>query len=169
MEPELKTLIAIKKPAWLVDKEFLVAYEGKAVWTVLTQLNRQDGTFNGLNINGVAYPGSIRQEDLMIKIGTRLPNNPVLLALQEYKLKPHLFSVVVPGYGAFPDNDQAQGLWANGNNVRFGVPPVFVNNAEEMPGAQGRAQQGHRPPGGPPPQGFPGLFDGQGAGMARPP
>jgi hypothetical protein len=81
-----------------------VAYEGKAVWTTLTQLH-PDGTFNGLDSAGVAYPGRIRQEDLMIGIETRLPKDPVLQALQENRLKPHLFSVAVPGYGAFPVND----------------------------------------------------------------
>jgi hypothetical protein len=60
MEPELETLIAIKKPAWLVGKEFLVLYEGRAVWTLLTQLN-QDGSFNGLDNSGIPYPGRIRQ------------------------------------------------------------------------------------------------------------
>lgn len=165
MEPELETLIAIKKAPWLVGKEFLVPYEGKAVWTILTQLN-PDGTFQGLDSNGVAYPGSIRQEDLMIGIGTRLADDPVLLALQEYKLKPHLFSVAVPGYGAFHGNDQAGGQRGNGPHVRFGNPPDFVNNAGDLGAAQGRAQV---PPGGPGPQAFQGNWDGPGAGMARPP
>lgn len=136
MEPELQTLIAIKKHAWLVGKEFLVAYEGKAVWTILTQLN-PDGTFNGLDTAGVPYPGTIRQEDLMIKIGTRLADDPVLQALHEFKLKPHLFSVAVPGYGAFPSNDQGAGPWANGFHVRFGPPHGFVNNNGEI----GRGQE----------------------------
>jgi hypothetical protein len=127
MEPELETLIAIKKPAWLVGKEFLVQYERRAVWTILTQLN-PDGTFSGLDNAGVAYPGRIRTEDLMIGIVTRLPDDPVLLALQEYKLKPHLFAVAVPGFGGFQGNDHKEGLRAQGNNVCFGVQPE-LNNA----------------------------------------
>jgi hypothetical protein len=136
MEPELETLIAIKKPAWLVGKDFLVLFEGRPVWTTMTQLN-PDGTFNGVDNAGIPYPGRIRQEDLMIGIGTRLPDDPVLLALQEYRLKPHLFSVAVPGYGAFPGNDQA-GVQRNVNNVRFGAPPDFMNNHQEWGAAQGR-------------------------------
>jgi hypothetical protein len=101
MEPELATLIAIKKPAWLVGKEFLVLFEGRPLWTILTEL-LADGTFNGLDTAGIPYPGTIREEDLMIGIGTRLPNDPVLQALEEYRLKPHLFSVAVPGLGDFP-------------------------------------------------------------------
>lgn len=81
MEPELETLIAIKKLAWLIGKDFSVLYEGRAVWTLLTQLH-QDGTFSGVDNAGVPYPGRIRQEDLMIGIGTRLPEDPVLQALQ---------------------------------------------------------------------------------------
>jgi hypothetical protein len=79
MEPELETLIAIKKPAWLVGKENLAMFEGRPVWTLLTQLHA-DGIFNGLDSAGVPYPGRIRQEELMIGIGTRLPDDPVLLA-----------------------------------------------------------------------------------------
>jgi hypothetical protein len=100
MEPELATLIAIKKPAWLIGKEFLVLFEGRPVWTILTEV-LADGTFNGLDTAGIPYPGTIREEDLMIGIGTRLPNDPVLQALEEYRLKPHLFSVAVPGFGGF--------------------------------------------------------------------
>jgi hypothetical protein len=138
MEPELKTLIAVKKLAWLIGKEFLVLFEGRPVWTLLTQLHK-DGTFSGVDNAGVPYPGRIRQEELMIGIGTRLVDDPVLQALQEYKLKPHLFSVAVPGYGGFPGNDQGGGQRANGNNVRFGAPPEMVNNPPEMGGAQGVA------------------------------
>jgi hypothetical protein len=152
MEPELQTLMAIKKPAWLVGKEFLVAYEGKAVWTILTQLN-PDGTFNGLDTAGVPYPGTIRQEDFMIGIGTRLADDPVLQALHEFKLRPHLFSVAVPDYGAFPDNDQRAGPRANGFHVRFGPPHEFVNNNGEIGRGQERAPF---PQGGPGPQAFPG-------------
>jgi hypothetical protein len=168
MEPELETLIAIKKPAWLVGKDFLVLFEGIPVWTTLTQLN-VDGTFNGLDSAGVAYPGTIRQEELMIRIGTRLPDDPVLLALQEYRLKPHLFSVAVPGFGGFPGNDQGGGPRANGNHVRFGAPPDFVNNPHEMGGAQGRAPPAQMPQGGPAPQMFPSNAGGHGRGAARPP
>jgi hypothetical protein len=67
MEPELETLIAIKKLPWLVGKEFLVLFKGRGVWTALTHLN-PNGTFNGLDSNGLAYPGEIRPEDLMIGI-----------------------------------------------------------------------------------------------------
>jgi hypothetical protein len=148
-----------------VGKNFLVQYDGKAVWTTLTLLH-PDGTFGGVNTNGVAYPGSIRQEDLMIGIGTRLADDPVLLALQEYKLKPHLFSVAIPGYGAFPGNDQAASLHRNGQQVRFGNQQNFVNNPGELGGAQGRAQI---PQGGLFPPIFPGNLEAQGAGVARPP
>lgn len=168
MEPELETLIAIKRPAWLVGKEFLVAYDGKAVWTALTQLN-QDGTFSGVDSNGVPYPGRIRLEDLMIGIGTRLPDDPVLQALQEYKLKPHLFSVAVPGFGAFPGNDPVGGPRANGNQVRFGIPQDFMNHPGNMGAAQGRAPQEQAPQAGPGFQAFPVNFEEPGAGMARPP
>jgi hypothetical protein len=78
MEPELETLIAIKRPAWLVGKGFLVLFEGRLVWTrTLTQLN-PDGTFNGVDSAGVAYPGTIREQELMIGIGARLLDDPVL-------------------------------------------------------------------------------------------
>jgi hypothetical protein len=97
MEPELETLIAIKKPAWLIGKEFLVLFEGRPVWTLLTQLNL-DGTFQGIGNAGIPYPGRIKQEELMIGIGTRLQDDPVLQALQEYMLKLHLFAVAVPGF-----------------------------------------------------------------------
>jgi hypothetical protein len=85
----------------------------------------------------------------MIGIGTRLADDPVLQALQEYRLKPHLFSIAIPGYRPFPDNDQAGGQRGNGPNVRFGAPPDFLNNPGEMGGAQGRAPQGQISPGGP--------------------
>jgi hypothetical protein len=166
MEPELETLIAIKKPAWLVGKEFLVLFEGRAVWTILTQLN-PDGTFNGLENNGVPYPGTIRQEELMIGIGTRLADDPVLLALQEYKLKPHLFAVAVPGFGGFPGNEQGGGLRAQGNNVRFGVPQG-LNNPPDGGGMHGRAPPVQVPQGGPAPQAFSGVDNGQGEGLGRP-
>jgi hypothetical protein len=144
MEPELETLIAIKKPAWLVGKEFLVLFEGRPVRTTLTQLN-MDGTFGGLYSAGVPYPGTIRPEELMIGIGTQLRDDPVLLALQEYRLKPHLFSVAVPSFGAFPGNEQGGVPRANGNQVRFGAPPEFVNNPPEMGGFQGRAPPAQMP------------------------
>jgi hypothetical protein len=167
MEPELETLIAIKKPAWLVGKEFLVLFEGRPVWTTLTQFN-MDGTFGGLDSAGVSYPGTIRPEELMIGIGTRLPDDPVLLALQEYRLKPHLFSVAVPGFGAFPGNEQGGGPRANGNHVRFGAPPEFVNNPPEMGGFQGRAPHAQMPQGGQAPQMFAGNAGAPGGGAARP-
>jgi hypothetical protein len=131
MEPELETLVAIKKPAWLIGKEFLVLFKGRPVWTLLTQLN-PDGTFNGVDNAGIQYPGRIRQEELMIGIGTRLQDDPVLQALQEFKLKPHLFEVAVPAFGAFPGNDQAEPPRAHGNQVRFGVPPDPWNNQNRM-------------------------------------
>jgi hypothetical protein len=169
MEPDLATLIAIKKPAWLVGKEFLVLFEGRPVWTILTEL-LVDGTFNGLDTAGVPYPGTIRQEDLMIGIGTRLPNDPVLQALQEYRLKPHLFSIAVPGFGGFLGNDQGGDARAQGNNVRFDAPQEFQNNQPNvMGGAQGRAPLGQRPQGGTAPQNFPGNAHGEGVGMGRPP
>jgi hypothetical protein len=167
MEPELETLIAIKKPAWLVGKDFLVLFEGRAVWTILTQLN-PDGTFNGLDNNGVPYPGTIRQEELMIGVGTRLPDDPVLLALQEFRLKPHLFSVAVPGYGGFPGNDQAGGARAQGNNVRFGINQG-VNNAPVAGEFQGRAPPVQMPQEDPAQQAYPGPMNGQAGGLGRPP
>jgi hypothetical protein len=59
MEPELETLIAIKKLAWLVGKNLLVLHEGRPVWTTMTQLNL-DGTLNGVGNAGILYPGRIR-------------------------------------------------------------------------------------------------------------
>lgn len=168
MEPELETLIAIKRPAWLIGKEFLVLFEGRAVWTLLTQLH-EDGTFSGVDNAGVPYPGRIRQEELMIGIGTRLADDPVLQALQEYKLKPHMFSVAIPSYGGFPGNEQAGGQRANGNNVRFGAPPEMVNNPPGMEGAQGRGPQVQIPQRGPAPQMFHGNDEGQREVPVRPP
>jgi hypothetical protein len=167
MEPELETLIAIKKPVWLVGKDFLVLYNGKAVWTILTQLH-PDGTFSGLDNAGVAYPGRIRQENLMIGIGARLPEDPVLQALQEYRLKPHLFAVAVPGYGGFQGNDQGDGLRAQGNQVRFGVQPELNNAGQQMGGAPARVPP-QMPQVGPFPPAFAADGDGQWAGVARPP
>lgn len=144
MEPELETLIAIKKPARLIGKEFLVLYEGRPVWTLLTQLEA-DGTFQGIDNAGVPYPGRIRQEELMIGIGTRLQDDPVLQALHEYKLKPHLFSVAVPGFGPFPGNGPDEGPRAQGNHVRFGAPQEGGNNQNQMGGGQGQAPPAQMP------------------------
>lgn len=149
MEPELETLIAIKKPAWLVGKEFLVLFEGRPVWTILTELHA-NGTFNGLDTAGVPYPRRIRQEDLMIGIGTRLPDDPVLQALQEYRLKPHLFSVAVPGFGGFHGNEQGKGPRAQGYHVRFGMPQG-VNNPPDMRGDQRGVPHAQMPQRGPAP------------------
>jgi hypothetical protein len=168
MEPELETLIAIKKPAWLTGKEFLVLFEGRPVWTLLTQLN-DDGTFNGVDNAGIQYPGRIRQEELMIGIGTRLPDNPLLHALHEFKLKPHLFAAAVPGFGAFPGNDQGEAPRAQGNQVRFGVPPNPWINQNGMGGGQGRAPPVQMPQGGQDPQAFNGNLGGQRARDGRPP
>jgi hypothetical protein len=165
MEPELETLIAIKKPAWLVGKEFLVLFEGRPVWTILTELHA-DGTFNGLDTVGVPYPGRIRQEDLMIGIGTRLPDDPVLQALHEYRLKPHLFSVAVPGFGGFHGNEQGEGPRAQGYHVRFGMPQG-MNNPPDMRGDQRGVPHAQMPQGGPAPQAFP--AEGQGGAPIRPP
>jgi hypothetical protein len=92
----------------------------------------------------------------MIGIGTRLPDDPVLQAVQEYKLKPHLFSIAVPGFGGFPGNEQGGDNRAQGNNVRFGNQPDLMNNQAEMRGMHGQAPPGQMPQGGPGPQAFPG-------------
>jgi hypothetical protein len=105
----------------------------------------------------------------MIGIGTRLPDDPVLHALQEFKLKPHLFSVAVPGYGPFPGNEQAEAPRANGNQVRFGVPQEPWNNQNQMAGGLGRAPPAQTPQRGQAPQTFNGNAEGQRADGGRPP
>jgi hypothetical protein len=57
-------------------------------------------------------------------------------------LKPHLFSVAVPGYGPFHGNDQGDGPCANGNHVRFGALPDQGFPQNQM----GGCPRGDRPP-----------------------
>lgn len=86
MERDLETLIAIKKLPWLVGKDFQVIYQGKSVWTILSELHARDGTFLGVDEHGNQYRGTIQPQDLRIGRETRLDNDPVSQALQEYKL-----------------------------------------------------------------------------------
>lgn len=151
-----------------------MAFQDNAVWTVLTQLN-PDGTFSGVNSTGVAHPGRIRQEDLYIGVGTCLPEDPVLQALQQYKLRPEIYSVAIPGFGAFSANAQAPApqaqAQAGGHQVRFGQQPDVVNNPGGLAGGPARGPQVPVQPGGPAPQPFlnnhnHAVID---AGLARPP
>lgn len=133
MERELASLIAIKKLPWLVGKDFQVMYQGRPIWTILSKLHG-DGTFSGVDEHGNQYPGTIPPDDLRIGRGTRLLNDPILLALQEFKLDWEPYAMAVPGYGAFPNaqNNQAPGPRPQGQAARFGVPPANF----QAPGVQ---------------------------------
>jgi hypothetical protein len=128
MERELGTLLAIKKLPWLLGKDFQVMYQGHPVWTILIELH-EDGTFLGYDERGNEYPGRIHPDNLRIGRGTRLDNDPILLALQDFRLDWQQYAIAVPGFGAFLD---AQANPAPG--VR-GVPPM------NAPGAGADARQ----------------------------
>jgi hypothetical protein len=143
MERELESLIAIKKLPWLVEKDFQVIYQGRPIWTILSELHA-DGTFSGIDEHGNQYPGTIQPQDLRIERGTRLHNDPVLLALQEFKLGWEQYAIAVPGYGAFPDvqNNQPQAaVRPQGQAARFGVPPVYAQGPQQRQGGDGRFPQ----------------------------